>query len=65
MNLKITVYTIKFSFFLCIEKSFPFYWQKLSFSLLIEIHVDDEVHLKGGSVMQAKQIDSDECIIQM
>lgn len=30
-----------------------------------EIHVDDEVHLKGGSVMQAKQIDSDECIIQM
>lgn len=35
------------------------------FSLLTEIHVDDEVHLKGGSVMQAKQIDSDECIIQM
>ena len=37
----------------------------LFFSLLIEIHVDDEVHLKGGSVMQAKQIDSDEFIIQM
>ena len=47
MNLKITVYTIKFSFFLCIEKSFPFYWQKLSFSLLIEIcfHLEMALYL--------------------
>ena len=32
---------------------------------LLEIQRDDELHLKGGSVVEAKQIDSDECIIQM
>lgn len=32
---------------------------------LLEIQRDDELHLKGGSVVETKQIDSDECIIQM
>ena len=32
---------------------------------LLGFQRDDELHLKGGSVLEAKQIDSDECIIQM
>ena len=32
---------------------------------ILEIQRDDELHLKGGSVVETKQIDSDECIIQM
>lgn len=33
--------------------------------LKLEIQRDDELHLKGDSDVEAKQIDSDECIIQM